>query len=95
MRFCKAQCESIRTVQVKVYAVRDFRVSHPSFLSDSRLRRCIRLGIVEVGETVSDPFEVFSPKLFSGMKEDSQLTRHLVAQGNKVKLRTETSVRNR
>jgi len=50
------------------------------------------MGIAEVAETVSDPFEVFSPKLFKGMKESTALTRHLASQGIKVKLRTDTSV---
>ncbi|OCF35243.1 hypothetical protein I316_03286 [Kwoniella heveanensis BCC8398] len=49
-------------------------------------------GIVELARTVSDPFEVFSPKLFKGMHESTPLTRHLAAQGLKVKLRTDTSV---
>lgn len=51
-----------------------------------------RTGIAEVASTVSDPFEVFSPKLFRGMKESTPLTRHLAAQGIKVKLRTDTGV---
>jgi len=49
-------------------------------------------GVCEVAHTVSDPFEVFSPKLFRGMKESTPLTRHLAAQGLKVKLRTDTTV---
>ncbi|WRT69637.1 uncharacterized protein IL334_006626 [Kwoniella shivajii] len=49
-------------------------------------------GIVELAKTVSEPFEVFSPKLFKGMHESTPLTRHLAAQGVKVKLRTDTSV---
>ncbi|WVQ96003.1 hypothetical protein IAU59_003103 [Kwoniella sp. CBS 9459] len=49
-------------------------------------------GIIELTRTVSDPFEVFSPKLFKGMHESTPLTRHLAAQGLKVKLRTDTSV---
>lgn len=46
-------------------------------------------GISEITETVSEPFEVFSPKLFKGMHESTQLTRHLATQGLKVKLRTD------
>ncbi|OWZ61848.1 hypothetical protein AYX14_06091 [Cryptococcus neoformans] len=49
-------------------------------------------GIVELAQTVSEPFEVFSPKLFKGMHESTPLTRHLAAQGLKVKLRTDTTV---
>ncbi|OCF62146.1 hypothetical protein L486_01813 [Kwoniella mangroviensis CBS 10435] len=49
-------------------------------------------GVVELSRTVSEPFEVFSPKLFKGMHESTPLTRHLAAQGVKVKLRTDTSV---
>ncbi|WVW86989.1 hypothetical protein I302_109045 [Kwoniella bestiolae CBS 10118] len=49
-------------------------------------------GVVELTRTVSEPFEVFSPKLFKGMHESTPLTRHLAAQGVKVKLRTDTSV---
>nr|XP_018260373.1 uncharacterized protein I303_07291 [Kwoniella dejecticola CBS 10117]OBR82531.1 hypothetical protein I303_07291 [Kwoniella dejecticola CBS 10117] len=49
-------------------------------------------GLVELTRTVSEPFEVFSPKLFKGMHESTPLTRHLAAQGVKVKLRTDTSV---
>lgn len=49
-------------------------------------------GLTEITHTVSDPFEVFSPKLFKGMRESTALTRHLAAQGLKVKLRTDTSV---
>ena len=49
-------------------------------------------GITELAWTVSDPFEVFSPKLFRGMRESTPLTRHLAAQGLKVKLRTDTSL---
>ncbi|WVF68456.1 hypothetical protein IAT40_003222 [Kwoniella sp. CBS 6097] len=49
-------------------------------------------GIIELTRTVSEPFEVFSPKLFKGMHESTALTRHLAAQGLKVKLRTDTSV---
>ncbi|KAK8849611.1 hypothetical protein IAR55_004946 [Kwoniella newhampshirensis] len=49
-------------------------------------------GVVELTRTVSEPFEVFSPKLFKGMHESTPLTRHLAAQGLKVKLRTDTTV---
>jgi len=49
-------------------------------------------GLMEVTHTISEPFEVFSPKLFKGMRESTALTRHLAAQGLKVKLRTDTSV---
>ena len=55
----------------------------------------LRLGIAQITETVSDPFEVYSPKLFKGMKESTLLTRHLAAQGIKVKLRTDKSVKRR
>jgi hypothetical protein len=47
---------------------------------------------MEITHTISEPFEVFSPKLFKGMRESTALTRHLAAQGLKVKLRTDTSV---
>ena len=47
--------------------------------------------MIDVTNTVSDPFEVFSPKLFKGMQESTPFTRHLAAQGLKVKLRTDTS----
>jgi hypothetical protein len=36
---------------------------------------------------VSEPFEVFSPKQFKGMKESTALTRHFASQGFKIKLR--------
>ncbi|EAL20799.1 hypothetical protein CNBE1610 [Cryptococcus deneoformans B-3501A] len=49
-------------------------------------------GILELAHTISEPFEVFSPKLFKGMHESTPLTRHLAAQGLKVKLRTDTTV---
>ncbi|KAK1923528.1 velvet factor-domain-containing protein [Papiliotrema laurentii] len=49
-------------------------------------------GVVEITSTVSEPFEVFSPKLFKGMRESTALTRHLAGQGLKVKLRTDTTV---
>ncbi len=61
------------------------------WLSVASLTMSRRLGIAELADTVSDPFEVFSPKLFRGMKASTQLTRHLAAQGIKVKLRTDTS----
>lgn len=51
-----------------------------------------RYGIDELTWIVSDPFEVFSPKLFKGMRESTALTRHLASQGLKVKLRTDTTV---
>jgi hypothetical protein len=51
-----------------------------------------RSGIIEIVSTISDTFEVFSPKLFKGMKESTALTRHLASQGLKVKLRTDTTV---
>jgi hypothetical protein len=51
-----------------------------------------RSGVVEITSTVSEPFEVFSPKLFKGMRESTALTRHLAGQGLKVKLRTDTTV---
>jgi hypothetical protein len=44
-----------------------------------------------VAHVVSDPFEVFSPKLFKGMHESTQLTRHLASQGLKVKLRADST----
>lgn len=40
---------------------------------------------------MSQPFEVFSPKLFKGMHESTPLTRHLATQGLKIKLRTDSS----
>ncbi|KAL7425099.1 hypothetical protein Q5752_000787 [Cryptotrichosporon argae] len=46
-------------------------------------------GVTAITHTVSDTFEVFSPKLFKGMHESTKLTRHLAAQGLKVKLRTD------
>lgn len=48
-------------------------------------------GITEITHTISEPFEVFSPKLFKGMHESTPLTRHLATQGLKVKLRTDLS----
>jgi hypothetical protein len=48
-------------------------------------------GVSELGYTQSDPFEVFSPKQFRGMRESTAFTRHLAAQGVKVKLRTDTT----
>lgn len=50
-----------------------------------------RDGIIEITHTISELFEVFSPKLFKGMHESTALTRHLATQGLKVKLRTEAS----
>ncbi|KAI9638964.1 velvet factor, partial [Dioszegia hungarica] len=50
-----------------------------------------KLGLCEVGHTVSEPFEVFSPKLFTGMRESTLFTRHLATQGIKIKLRTDTN----
>ncbi|ORX37780.1 velvet factor, partial [Kockovaella imperatae] len=47
------------------------------------------LGIAQLTFVVSDPFIVYSPKLFKGMKESTPLTRHLAGQGFKVKLRTD------
>lgn len=35
----------------------------------------------------SETFEVFSPKLFSGMRQSTTLTRHFASQGLKIKLR--------
>ncbi|TYJ57887.1 hypothetical protein B9479_001497 [Cryptococcus floricola] len=49
-------------------------------------------GLMDMAHTISEPFEVFSPKLFKGMHESTDLTRHLAAQGVKVKLRTDTTV---
>ncbi|ORY34818.1 velvet factor-domain-containing protein [Naematelia encephala] len=49
-------------------------------------------GVEQISSTTSEPFEVYSPKLFKGMKESTPLTRHLAAQGLKVKLRTDTTV---
>ncbi|RSH93268.1 hypothetical protein EHS25_007622 [Saitozyma podzolica] len=49
-------------------------------------------GLVALASTVSDTFEVFSPKLFKGMRESTAFTRHLAAQGLKVKLRTDTAI---
>jgi hypothetical protein len=48
--------------------------------------------MITLASTVSDTFEVFSPKLFKGMRESTPLTRHLAAQGLKIKLRTDTAV---
>lgn len=47
--------------------------------------------MTEITHTVSEPFEVFSPKLFKGMHESTPLTRHLATQGLKVKLRTDST----
>jgi hypothetical protein len=49
-------------------------------------------GLIALAYTVSDTFEVFSPKLFKGMRESTAFTRHLAAQGLKVKLRTDTAI---
>jgi hypothetical protein len=51
-----------------------------------------REGITEITSSLSEPFEVYSPKLFKGMKESTQLTRHLASQGLKVKLRNDTTI---
>jgi hypothetical protein len=51
----------------------------------------LRRGIAEIAHTISDTFEVLSPKMFKGMKESTALTRHLAAQGLKVKLRNVAS----
>jgi hypothetical protein len=51
----------------------------------------VSAGVAEVGFTVSEPFEVFSPKQFRGMRESTAFTRHLASQGIKVKLRTDTT----
>lgn len=65
-------------------------------MEQTRLEICVdadnRAGIVEIVSVISDTFEVFSPKLFKGMKESTALTRHLASQGLKVKLRTDTTV---
>jgi len=39
---------------------------------------------------VSEPFEVYSPKQFKGMKESTPLTRHFASQGFKIKLRQDS-----
>ncbi|KLT46245.1 hypothetical protein CC85DRAFT_281897 [Cutaneotrichosporon oleaginosum] len=44
-------------------------------------------GSSEICDTVSDIFEVYSPKQFKGMHESTPLTRHLATQGLKVKIR--------
>ena len=49
-------------------------------------------GIAQITYAVSEPFVVYSPKLFKGMSESTALTRHLAGQGYKVKLRTDTSI---
>lgn len=65
-------------------------------MEQTRFEICVdadnRAGIVEIVSVISDTFEVFSPKLFKGMKESTALTRHLASQGLKVKLRTDTTV---
>lgn len=63
--------------------------------SDRRTRRPSRLtqalefsnGVQEVAYVHSEPFEVFSPKLFGGMRQSTTLTRHFASQGFKIKLR--------
>ncbi|BEJ05076.1 hypothetical protein CcaverHIS641_0208930 [Cutaneotrichosporon cavernicola] len=44
-------------------------------------------GLSEICDTVSEGFEVYSPKQFKGMHESTPLTRHLATQGLKVKIR--------
>ena len=56
------------------------------------LSRFHRDGVTQITSATSEPFEVFSPKLFRGMKESTPLTRHLASQGLKVKLRTDTNI---
>lgn len=41
----------------------------------------------------SEPFEVFSPKLFGGMRQSTTLTRHFASQGLKIKLRQDGTSR--
>ncbi|GHJ86791.1 hypothetical protein NliqN6_3193 [Naganishia liquefaciens] len=51
------------------------------------LYEATQLGIQEVAHVYSEPFEVFSPKLFTGMRQSTTLTRHFASQGLKIKLR--------
>ncbi|WVO13782.1 hypothetical protein L204_101404 [Cryptococcus depauperatus] len=78
-----------RTAALCVFAKISVRVPG-TFRLKFTLYEISEAGIVEVVHVVSKPFEVFSPKLFQGMHESTPLTRHLAAQGLKVKLRTDT-----
>ncbi len=50
-----------------------------------------RNGVEEIASCLSDTFEVFSPKLFKGMKQSTPLTRHFASQGLKIKLRQDAT----
>ncbi|KAI9472420.1 MAG: velvet factor [Benjaminiella poitrasii] len=43
-----------------------------------------------ISETFSEPFTVYTAKAYPGMKESSQLSRHLAKQGLKLTIRTQT-----
>ncbi|KAJ9094415.1 hypothetical protein QFC21_005954 [Naganishia friedmannii] len=53
-----------------------------------------QFGIQELGFVISDTFEVFSPKLFGGMRQSTTLTRHFATQGLKIKLRQDGTSRS-
>ncbi|KAJ9119566.1 hypothetical protein QFC22_003275 [Naganishia vaughanmartiniae] len=53
-----------------------------------------QFGVKELGFVVSDIFEVFSPKLFGGMRQSTTLTRHFASQGLKIKLRQDGTSRS-
>ncbi|WVQ79373.1 hypothetical protein IAT38_001470 [Cryptococcus sp. DSM 104549] len=88
--------EKLRTLDGKVAALCIFAKLSVRVPGTFRLRFTLYetspQGLFELAHVVSEPFEVFSPKLFKGMHESTALTRHLAAQGLKVKLRTDTHV---
>jgi hypothetical protein len=91
---CPGHCASLRSSLLESPASFD---SNSLFLKHQRESRPtsaadISRGLVALASTVSDTFEVFSPKLFKGMRESTAFTRHLAAQGLKVKLRTDTAI---
>ncbi|KAG2173551.1 hypothetical protein INT44_007142 [Umbelopsis vinacea] len=47
---------------------------------------------VRLTSTLSDVFQVYSPKLFPGMAESTLLTRHLSDQGMRIRIRKENRV---
>ncbi|CAO3667239.1 unnamed protein product [Umbelopsis ramanniana] len=48
--------------------------------------------VVRLTSTLSDVFQVYSPKLFPGMAESTLLTRHLSDQGMRIRIRKENRV---
>lgn len=79
-------CEHLATSGSSLLSTRRHREWYfrlPDYLADHLCRD----GLSEITDTISEPFEVFSPKQFKGMHESTPLTRHLATQGLKVKLR--------